>query len=824
MAKKEHSNQSPFGSDKANFFAEISSDLKNQMNNFASGSPSDNQATASSDGDVAQLFANEADEIDLEEQNLDVFDNSAINELLTLSSNNCDENNELDSVMFQLSNQSVEPQGKSLALTENHPIQEQIMSTTKKTEYSIGIRDKHESDIALNSEQSPHHSTSLDYEIPLSADDLIDGNLESKMSSTTATADTADPQQGQVKAAAYPKQDTQASNDLGSTLDDLPQSIVNKNASIIVEKQLDLGVVVVQKEQNANGNGKILSSQKPLIPSADGFVLHANGLEYTLLSRLEQSEERVLWQASADFNDDQPPQDAQIVELCPERYRAFDSYFSHLHKDIALQRPIVVEKEDRAFLIYLKPSGYVLSEKILHPHHHWTIQQLQSFMKSIGDAIDAMHDAGYLFLQLDADHIWIGGDRQARIFGIEELYTVQTSHHKIPIIEGFTAPEIYHQQIPPGIYSDIFSLGILLHYMISKSKPFNHLDIQLPNIPSPRIYQLDFPVGLDSVLFRACHPNPNMRYQTILDFLEDLDRAVEEISSRHRQARRALNLSVAHDIHIGISKGQRNPTNQDALFWRYDKKHHKGIFLIADGVSHCNYGSGDRASSILIGAVREHWNRLTQKDIFSQPMSIQQRRRFLQAVFDTTNEAIANEINSLYDRVDGYVEDVMGTTSVVGLLDSNEITIANLGDSRAYLKTPHYIEQINIDHNYKTAQIQMGCDMRSVQNLKGASLITRCVGSCRKDQKQKVVPLQLQPDFFDLKLRKDDILLLCSDGLSDYAGNSESESREMIAKILETYNEPISACFWLTVLANQRGGGDNISVIEIKVLDVLPER
>jgi protein phosphatase len=82
----------------------------------------------------------------------------------------------------------------------------------------------------------------------------------------------------------------------------------------------------------------------------------------------------------------------------------------------------------------------------------------------------------------------------------------------------------------------------------------------------------------------------------------------------------------------------------------------------------------------------------------------------------------------------------------------------------------------------------------------------------------------LQPDFFDLKLRKDDILLLCSDGLSDYAGNSESESREMIAKILETYNEPISACFWLTVLANQRGGGDNISVIEIKVLDVLPER
>ncbi len=555
--------------------------------------------------------------------------------------------------------------------------------------------------------------------------------------------------------------------------------------------------------------------------SETGAVIETSETKYTLHNILVQEKGRIIWRATCPREEGQPPQPIHAVELSSALYAETYKSIPDLPKNSVINKPEVFEKDDRAFLFFALPNGYKLTERIRDPQHHWTIQQLQRFIHTIGDTLSALHSEGKLFLQVSEEMIWVQQDRVPAIHGIEEVFSSQSPFHLLPVFEGYSAPELYHQHASLGPYTDIFALGALLHYMISQCPIFNHLDLPNPTIPSLRIYQLDFPVGLDHVLYKACNPDPSLRYQTVSAFLNALDRSIAEIESRHRAPRSDLHLAVAHDIHIGISKGQRNPTNQDSLFWRFDKNHAKGLFIIADGVSHCHYGSGDRASSILIASAREHWNLLIQKDVFQKPISSGQRRRFIQSIFDTANAAISREVNRTYDRVDGYVEDVMGSTCVLAFMDSNEVTIANLGDSRSYLKTSDYIEQINVDHDFKTSQLQVGCDMRSIQNLMGASLITRCVGSCRKDENLKVVPLKLQPDFFELKLKPDDILVLCSDGLSDYAGNTEAESRETIAKILDVHTVPISAVFWLVALANQRGGGDNISVIEIKVLDTI---
>ncbi len=579
--------------------------------------------------------------------------------------------------------------------------------------------------------------------------------------------------------------------------------------------------VVVVKKSSGEQHTESLKVPKVFAASALNHTIDVGGVTYTLHNPLEETAERIAWRSTCPSEGDQPPQPAYVVEMSLNEYRASYQHFPELSETSVLVAPQVLEEDDRAFLVYSHPQGYSLSERIRDPQHHWTIQQMQSLIHQLGHMMIELHNAGHLFLQLTDESIWIQTDRSPVVHGIDRVYNNRTPNHLLPIFEGFSAPEIYHQHVPVGPYTDVFALGALLHYMISQCPPFNHLDLAEPYVPSLRIYQLDFPVGLDHVLFRACHPDTALRYNSVGDFLGALDRAIAEIEARHRAPRQNLDLSVGHDIHIGINKAQRNPTNQDALFWRFDKSTSKGLFIIADGVSHCNYGSGDRASSILIASAREHWNLLVQKEVYQQPIPSAQRRRFIQSIFDAANAAISREINRLYERVDGYVEDVMGSTCVMAFLDGNEVTIANLGDSRSYLKTPYYIEQINVDHDYKTAQMQVGCDLRSIQNLMGASLITRCVGSCRKDEKLKVVPLKLQPDFFELKLQKDDILVLCSDGLSDYAGNSEAESRETIAKILDVHTEPISAVFWLVALANQRGGGDNISVIEIKVLDTV---
>ena len=56
---------------------------------------------------------------------------------------------------------------------------------------------------------------------------------------------------------------------------------------------------------------------------------------------------------------------------------------------------------------------------------------------------------------------------------------------------------------------------------------------------------------------------------------------------------------------------------------------------------------------------------------------------------------------------------------------------------------------------------------------------------------------------------------MCSDGVSDYAGATEVESDENIARVLAAERDPARAAFELVVVANRAGGGDNISCVVI---------
>lgn len=643
-------------------------------------------------------------------------------------------------------------------------------------------------------------------------------------SASEEIAETAEAAGAEDVDTTVEAEEVSASKDVEST-----EAVEGTSESEDVETS-DENPVAVELTDEVTSEEPSSAPQEPHASEETSDALPANDLEfieskagqsiagYTLVEVTERDSDRIVWSAQAE---DEEEANYIIRELSPERYCAGLQSFPEL-PELNLHRPIqVIEQEARVFLIYKKLNGYLLTEQIRALDHHWTIGQLRLFIRRLAQDLHKIHKAGYIFLQLNEYHIWVDEDRNPVLWDIERLYDDRTPYHVRPIYEGFSAPEMFNHPMPVGTHTDIFALGSLLHYMISQCPLFNHLDLPDPKLPSPRLYQLDFPVGLDHVIEYATHVDLDRRYAHIPEFLNAFERALQEIEERHRQPHTPLQLSIGHDIHIGINKGLRNPINQDALFWRYDRLRNKGLFLVADGVSHCHYGSGDRASSILIQAARQCWDTLLESPLMDAPTDYRQRRQIINSIFQAANQAIANEVNELYDRVEGYVEDVMGSTCVGGFLDGNQITITNLGDSRAYLRTDHYIEQINVDHDYKTAQLQVGQDMRAIQNLMGGSLITRCVGSCRKDEQLKVEPLQLQADFFELTLVPGDTIILCSDGLTDYAGETEEEARDMISKIVEVHTEPISACFWLTALANQRGGGDNISVIEIKVLDYL---
>jgi protein phosphatase len=122
--------------------------------------------------------------------------------------------------------------------------------------------------------------------------------------------------------------------------------------------------------------------------------------------------------------------------------------------------------------------------------------------------------------------------------------------------------------------------------------------------------------------------------------------------------------------------------------------------------------------------------------------------------------------------------------------------IANVGDSRAYHIFGDNVQQITKDHTYIRVLLDEGeITPEEARTHPNRNAITRAIGA----------EAGILPDYFELDLHKDSILLLCSDGLHSYGDDKQ---------IAETIvNNPISrACDLLIDYALKRGGADNITV------------
>lgn len=139
----------------------------------------------------------------------------------------------------------------------------------------------------------------------------------------------------------------------------------------------------------------------------------------------------------------------------------------------------------------------------------------------------------------------------------------------------------------------------------------------------------------------------------------------------------------------------------------------------------------------------------------------------------------------MHQRRDAYA---MGTTVVGAVFSPQRALVFNVGDSRAYMHRPGGLTQLSHDDT------PGGAGRRS-------HLLTQCLGG-------HVSPVPIEPHTCTLPgLKPGEALLLCSDGLTDMAGNDD------IANVLENTGDPAQAVRALFALAMARGGLDNISVV-----------
>lgn len=227
--------------------------------------------------------------------------------------------------------------------------------------------------------------------------------------------------------------------------------------------------------------------------------------------------------------------------------------------------------------------------------------------------------------------------------------------------------------------------------------------------------------------------------------------------------------------------GANRNTNQDYVFCSMQSIGNlPNLFIVADGMG--GHKAGDFASRYTVEMFLESVGNSKEEN----PISI------MEEAIKIANISLIQKSRESIER------EGMGTTFVVATIYGNSIYIANIGDSRLYLVNQDTIQQITRDHSLVEEMINMGeLDRKNARTHSKKNIITRAIGA----------DSEVVPDFFEVEYQKGDIVLMCSDGLSNMIDdddmkeiiNGEGSLQDKVMKLIDT--------------ANENGGRDNISVV-----------
>ena len=234
--------------------------------------------------------------------------------------------------------------------------------------------------------------------------------------------------------------------------------------------------------------------------------------------------------------------------------------------------------------------------------------------------------------------------------------------------------------------------------------------------------------------------------------------------------------------------GRKRANNQDYVtYFEPDNAHDLEVsgcvYILADGVGGAS--KGDRASQYAAQKVIYEYYQHPELEPAERLQKIMPR--------------VGNEIYSYAESSSGFMR--MATTMVVAVVKGNSLTVANVGDSRAYLIREGRAKQVTRDHSLVGEMVRNGTmTVDEARRSKVKNRITRSLGGERN----------VHVDIFNENIQPGDQILLCSDGLTRYA--NKTEIRQMVE--MGTPDEVVPA---LIDFANRRGGADNISAIHIVV-------
>jgi protein phosphatase len=255
---------------------------------------------------------------------------------------------------------------------------------------------------------------------------------------------------------------------------------------------------------------------------------------------------------------------------------------------------------------------------------------------------------------------------------------------------------------------------------------------------------------------------------------------------------------------IASDKGQVREANEDSCGFANEID----LFVLSDGMG--GLECGEIASRIAVETVIAHC-RGFQKEVQKQTQKEAQKNRLpltgerISGASDMAN-CLASAVRTANVAVrqaaaERVPSSAMGATVVALQIAGERMSLAHVGDSRAYRLRDTDFEQLTKDHSFVAEEVRCG-RMSETEAAESAlkNVLIRALG----------VEPEVEVDTRDETVVEGDAILLCSDGLTRELSDSQ------IAAVLEEADDSQDAADRLVELANRAGGGDNITAIVVR--------
>ena len=235
--------------------------------------------------------------------------------------------------------------------------------------------------------------------------------------------------------------------------------------------------------------------------------------------------------------------------------------------------------------------------------------------------------------------------------------------------------------------------------------------------------------------------------------------------------------------------GKARDINEDSFYITDNSFSDIQLYILADGMGGCK--AGDIASKLAISTAKSY----IENNIKDTPKDKESLIQLVGSSAEYANMVVYEKSKENKDF------EGMGTTIEICLIYNNRAFIAHIGDSRIYRIRNGLIRQLTQDHSYVQTLVKQGTITKDEAEIHPKkNILTKALG-CNAF---------VEPDMLVRGFQKDDILVMCSDGLSNMV--TQDDIYNIVTNNFEIAPRE------LVDLANKNGGIDNITVITIKNL------